>query len=69
MRGFLTPDQVIAIYTAKGSLKVVAAAFCTSMANVSRIRRGERQAKITGEYRSPSALNATLISLACGAEV
>ena len=69
MRGYLTPDQVIAIYTAKGSLKVVAETFGTSMANVSRIRRGDRQAKITGEYRSPSALNATLVSMACGAEV
>lgn len=66
---YLTRDQIIGIYLAPGMGKNVAADFDVTPATVTHIKLGHRHLDITTPYRIAAKVNATLVSMACGAEL
>lgn len=71
-RRYLKPKKIIAIYkaTMTGERGVdIAARYNVCPATVTQIKRGDRHSDITNPIRSANAVNATLISMACGVEL
>ena len=68
-RRYLKPKKVIAIFNATGRGVDIAAQYNVSPATVTDIKRGNRHADITNPIRSAGAVNATLITMACGVEL
>lgn len=62
----LTDDEIIAIYRATGHCKVIGHRFGISPGLVSMIRRGSRWADVIERHIEAVAINAALISAACG---
>lgn len=66
---YLTRDEIIGIYLAPGLGKNIAADFDVTPATVTHIKLGHRHLDITAPYRLAAPINATLITMACGAEL
>ncbi len=68
MRGarYLTPKLAVAIFLAPGPRKKVAHEFGVSLTAISLIKSGKRWGDVTRPYSRAAAMNATLISMACG---
>jgi hypothetical protein len=71
-RRYLKPKKIIAIYRATMTSEKgidIAARYNVCPSTVTQIRRGDRHSDITNPIRSAAAVNATLVTMACGVEL
>jgi hypothetical protein len=68
-RRYLTPKKIIAIFKEQGRGIDIAAKFNVCPATVTQIKRGDRHYNITNPLRTARAINAELITMACGVEL
>lgn len=68
-RRYITAKKIIAIFNAQGRGIDIAAQFNVSPATVTQIKRGDRHYNITNPLRTAAAINAELITMACGVEL
>lgn len=68
-RRYLAPKKIIAIYKAQGRGVDIAADFNVSPATVTQIKRGDRHYNITNPLRTAAAINAELVTMACGVDL
>jgi hypothetical protein len=62
----LNRDKIMAIFTAPGPYKNIAADLGVSLSLVRMVKCGARHRDVTAPWREAAALNAALVSAACG---